>query len=74
MQINSVDSCSHDVVIRVYHNAGNVIEVHEKPGEFKEWRAHFFEAKASHLWLKRGIWVEDRSIIFSVGIASLGLQ
>jgi hypothetical protein len=30
MQINSVDSCSHDVVICVYHNAGNVIEVHEK--------------------------------------------
>jgi hypothetical protein len=37
MQNNSVDSCSHDVVIRVYHNAGKVIEVHEKPGEFKEW-------------------------------------
>jgi hypothetical protein len=28
---------SHDVVIRVYDEAGNVIETHEHSGEFKEW-------------------------------------
>ena len=27
---------SHDAVIRVYDNAGSVIEVHEQAGEFKE--------------------------------------
>jgi len=27
----------HDVVIRVYDEAGNVIETHEQAGEFKEW-------------------------------------
>jgi hypothetical protein len=27
----------HDAVIRVYDEAGNVIETHEHPGEFKEW-------------------------------------
>ena len=30
-------SRSHDAVIRVYNNAGNVIETHEHAGEFKEW-------------------------------------
>ena len=30
-------SRSHDVVIRVYHEAGNVIETHDQAGEFKEW-------------------------------------
>jgi hypothetical protein len=30
-------SRSHDVVIRVYDEAGNVIETHEHKGEFKEW-------------------------------------
>ena len=30
-------SRSHDVVIRVYHEAGNVIETHEHKGDFKEW-------------------------------------
>ena len=30
-------SRSHDAVIRVYDDAGNVIETHEHPGEFKEW-------------------------------------
>ena len=30
-------SCSHDAVIRVYDEAGNVIEAHEHVGEFKEW-------------------------------------
>jgi hypothetical protein len=30
-------SRSHDAVIRVYDNAGNVIEKHEHIGDFKEW-------------------------------------
>jgi hypothetical protein len=30
-------SRSHDAVIRVYNEAGNVIETHEHAGEFKEW-------------------------------------
>jgi hypothetical protein len=30
-------SRSHDAVIRVYDQAGNVIETHEQMGEFKEW-------------------------------------
>jgi hypothetical protein len=29
-------SPSHDVVIRVYDDPGNVIETHEQAGEFKE--------------------------------------
>ena len=29
-------SLSHDAVIRVYDEAGNVIETHEQVGEFKE--------------------------------------
>jgi hypothetical protein len=29
-------SRSHDAVIRVYDEAGNVIETHEHAGEFKE--------------------------------------
>jgi hypothetical protein len=28
---------SHDAVICVYDEAGNVIETHEHKGEFKEW-------------------------------------
>jgi hypothetical protein len=28
---------SHHAVIRVYDEAGNVIETHEHTGEFKEW-------------------------------------
>jgi hypothetical protein len=28
---------SHDAVIRVYDEAGNVIETHEEAGDFKEW-------------------------------------
>ena len=27
----------HNAVIRVYHDAGNVIETHEHAGDFKEW-------------------------------------
>ena len=30
-------SRSHDALIRVYDEAGNVIETHEHTGEFKEW-------------------------------------
>jgi hypothetical protein len=30
-------SASHDSVIRVYDEAGNVIETHEHAGDFKEW-------------------------------------
>ena len=30
-------SRSHDAVIRVYDEAGNVIETHQHAGEFKEW-------------------------------------
>ena len=30
-------SRSHDAVIRVYDDAGNVIERHEHKGDFKEW-------------------------------------
>jgi hypothetical protein len=30
-------SRSHDAVIRVYDDAGNVIETHERAGKFKEW-------------------------------------
>jgi hypothetical protein len=30
-------SRSHDAVIRVYDDAGNVIETHKHKGEFKEW-------------------------------------
>jgi hypothetical protein len=30
-------SRSHDAVIRVYDDAGNVIETHEHAGELKEW-------------------------------------
>jgi hypothetical protein len=30
-------SRSHDAVIRVYDEAGNVIETHEHKGNFKEW-------------------------------------
>jgi len=30
-------SRSRNVVIRVYNEAGNVIETHEHAGDFKEW-------------------------------------
>jgi hypothetical protein len=32
-------SRSHYAVIRVFDEAGNVIETHEQTGDFKEWRA-----------------------------------
>jgi hypothetical protein len=31
------DSRSDDALIRVYDEAGNVIETHEHKGDFKEW-------------------------------------
>jgi len=31
------DSRSHDAVIRVYDDAGNLIETHQHAGDFKEW-------------------------------------
>jgi hypothetical protein len=33
------DSPSHDAVIRVYDDAGNVTDTHEHAGEFKEWKS-----------------------------------
>ena len=40
-------SHSHDAVIRVYDHAGNVIEMHEHKGDFKEWWPHCtFEFRA----------------------------
>ncbi len=30
-------SRSHDALIRVYDAAGNVIQMHEREGDFKEW-------------------------------------
>jgi hypothetical protein len=32
----AVNAFSHDAVIRVYDEAGNVIETHEHKGDFKE--------------------------------------
>jgi hypothetical protein len=32
-----LNSRSHQAVIRVYDEAGNVIETHEHAGEFEEW-------------------------------------
>jgi hypothetical protein len=37
--IDYVEHCSrsHDAIIRVYDEAGNVIETYEHKGDFKEW-------------------------------------
>jgi hypothetical protein len=35
-------SRSEGAVIRVYDDAGNVIETHEHAGEFKEWKRNLF--------------------------------
>jgi hypothetical protein len=40
-------SRSRDAVIRVYDEAGNVIETHEHAGEFKEWQALHVKQKAA---------------------------
>jgi hypothetical protein len=37
-------SRSANAVIRVYDDAGNVIETHEQAGDFKEWSLHFFSS------------------------------
>jgi len=37
IQSAKVNSRSHDAVIRVYDDAGNVIETHEHKADFKEW-------------------------------------
>jgi hypothetical protein len=42
-------SRSHDAVIRVYDEAGNVIETHEHKGEFKESYDSFFSSQATIL-------------------------
>jgi hypothetical protein len=34
-------SRSHDAVIRVYDEAGKVIETHEQAGEIKDWRSFY---------------------------------
>jgi hypothetical protein len=35
-------SRSHDAVIRVYDDVGNVIETHEHKGDFKDWLSLLF--------------------------------
>jgi hypothetical protein len=40
-RIREVYSRSHDAVIRVYDDAGNVIDTHEHTGDFKEWQSLF---------------------------------
>jgi hypothetical protein len=42
-------SRSHDAVIRVYDEAGNVTETHEHAGDFKEWYDSFFSSQATIL-------------------------
>jgi hypothetical protein len=37
LTVRQVFSRSHDAVIRVYDEAGNVIETHEHAGDFREW-------------------------------------
>ena len=36
-RVREVLQRSHHVVMRVYDEAGNMIETHEHEGEFKEW-------------------------------------
>jgi hypothetical protein len=36
-QLRRVFQPTHDAVIRVYDEDGNVIETHEHKGDFKEW-------------------------------------
>ena len=48
-----VYSRSHPAVIRVYDEAGNVIETHEHAGDFKEWQRDHnvcdYRVSAAHL-------------------------
>jgi len=37
LKTQRAESQSHHAVIRVFDEAGNVIETHEQTGEFKEW-------------------------------------
>src|SRR5207249_8340671 len=46
-------SRSHNAVIRVYDEAGNVLETHDHAGDFKEWRA--FTRITSHFQLRANI-------------------
>ena len=46
-------SRSHRAVIRVYDEAGNMIETHEHAGEFKEWRAEQ-KTKSGHVVKRDG--------------------
>jgi hypothetical protein len=41
-------SRSHAAVIRVYDDAGNVIETHDHKGDFKEWGPFPQETKSRH--------------------------
>jgi hypothetical protein len=36
VRVASIYPCSHDAVIRVYDEAGNVIETRQHAGDFKE--------------------------------------
>jgi hypothetical protein len=40
---------SHDAVIRVYDDAGNVIETHEHKGEFKSGKAYDLSSTSRNL-------------------------
>jgi hypothetical protein len=66
-------SRSHDAVIRVYDEAGNVIETHEHKGDFKEWwtspsnfRRSNWEEGPSKMPVPRGK-CEDRMAAFALG-------
>jgi hypothetical protein len=37
IRLSEIFSRSHEAAIRVYDEAGNVIEKHEHNGDFKEW-------------------------------------
>jgi hypothetical protein len=49
-------SRSHDAVIHFYGDAGNVIEMHDHKGDFKEWFYYLPQGRCSYrgvLWVKR---------------------
>ena len=48
-------SRSHDTVIRVYDEAGNVIETHEYASDFKESYDSFFSSQATILGFLDGL-------------------
>jgi len=47
-------SRSHDAVIHVHDEAGNVVETHEYKGEFKGWYALGGETKSRHAAIRDG--------------------